>query len=681
MACLWPWSAVYGADVRLSIDAVSASPNYELTRDENDLAQLVDGERSSFPIWTNRNSVGWQNKTPVVLKGSVLRNGRTEPVVGLNVFTAKGEYAGVYPPMRTDVYCGSDGRGWRHSAVSTPDVELFPDRSAVTIPIALDSPCSDSLAVIFHFNGAFLMLDEISPVVGSLPEGVTKTEARMVIAAGQLIDDSQSRFKKNLESNQNQWLGRYIEANEITDAQAWLSQPWSSLEMQSVTPEVTAVQDLAILGSKSWSSDYVVGLLNGSAREQEFRLAWQAEAVKKRDVFMVLGVVAANGKTVFDPLRPVAEEGITIPPRSMAYLLIRESASASYAQVVTVTSNLGFRRELQVNVEMLSGLSDEGQPAPAVVAWSYLSDSPIWRESNRTELISLLKGAGVNVFVVHPMNVPVPGAHGEWTRTGRALREELRAYKGAGTVLIYLAWDERLKSASDERLRRDVKVWAARLIKVMSETGYTFDDWALYPVDEPIGTDYELIAKVGRWIKEEDARVRIYSNPGQLDFRDVLPGSGLQSAAAVVDIWQPLVGNVSRLIRPVVSRGGGQKWWIYDVVRQPAKATSPNCYRRLGWEAVRSNATGIGFWSFSDTGRSSAWDDYDGIRPDWAVVYEEPDGAVTVSRRWEAFSQGIRDYRALKNCGLVQNQESITYDSCKRFESALSETFSVLSCK
>ncbi|MCL4779485.1 MAG: hypothetical protein KJ049_04815 [Gammaproteobacteria bacterium] len=674
--------SAYAGSPALQIYSAVPAPNYEITRDADDLAQMTDGHRNQFPIWTNRKSVGWQNKSPVVLKGRILSVGRNTSVMGLNFSTAKGDYAGVYPPMRIDVYCGSDKRGWHHSAFTAPDAGGYADRSTITVPINFESSCSESFAIVIHFLGAFLMLDEISPVVGYPSVAITESKAEPELAPDRLVDDSKNRLKEQLAADQRAWLRRYIEFNEMQNGAAWLSPPWSSLEMQSLSPEMTAVTSLAIQGSQDWSNDYIVGLLNGSSEAQEFFLSGRAAAVKKREVLVVMSVLAANGRTVFDPLRPLASEGVRVPPQSMTYLLIREVASESYSQVLTVTSNQGLRRELQVNVEILPGISDRRGPGPAVVVWSYLSDAPLWREDNRNALISLLREGGVNVFVVHPSSIPLPGDAGEWARLGATLSRELQAYRGAKQVLLYLAWDDRLRPTNDdELLRRDVQEWTARLIRLMTDEGYNFDDWAIYPVDEPKGGDYKLIAKVGEWIKEKEGKIRIYANPGQVNIRDLVPGGALQSAAAFVDIWQPLLGTPAKVMRPLVNKGRDQEWWIYQVGRQPAKAIPPGCYRKLGWEAVRNSATGFGFWSFSDTGKSSAWDDYDGIRPDWAVVYEEPDGAVTSSRRWEAFRQGIRDYRALQECQAVHGNEKSTRESCDRFEEILSISFAGLRCE
>jgi len=87
-------------------------------------------------------------------------------------------------------------------------------------------------------------------------------------------------------------------------------------------------------------------------------------------------------------------------------------------------------------------------------------------------------------------------------------------------------------------------------------------------------------------------------------------------------------------------------WWVYDNPLSPAKASGGMFYRSLSWGAWSVNAVGIGFWSFSDTGRSSAWDDFDGRRPDYSVIYDY-DGTLIKSLRWESFCDGVEDFKLL----------------------------------
>ena len=56
-------------------------------------------------------------------------------------------------------------------------------------------------------------------------------------------------------------------------------------------------------------------------------------------------------------------------------------------------------------------------------------------------------------------------------------------------------------------------------------------------------------------------------------------------------------------------------------------------------------------YTYGDIGWGSnpgtAWDDFDGERPDFAVVYEGEGDAIVSSRRWEAWRMGIEDYELL----------------------------------
>jgi hypothetical protein len=92
--------------------------------------------------------------------------------------------------------------------------------------------------------------------------------------------------------------------------------------------------------------------------------------------------------------------------------------------------------------------------------------------------------------------------------------------------------------------------------------------------------------------------------------------------------------------------------WTYDVPA-PSKASSPgSTYRLLPWEAWARGLQGCGFWAYGDTGLRSAdaWNDFDGRRWDFAVVYGEtgsPRGllgeGLAPSKRWQAFRIGIQD--------------------------------------
>lgn len=71
----------------------------------------------------------------------------------------------------------------------------------------------------------------------------------------------------------------------------------------------------------------------------------------------------------------------------------------------------------------------------------------------------------------------------------------------------------------------------------------------------------------------------------------------------------------------------------------------------MSWQAFYLGFKGAGFWNYADTGSGenlgSAWDDFDGKRPDFSVIYEGENGTIVSSRRWEAWRMGVEDYELL----------------------------------
>jgi hypothetical protein len=71
----------------------------------------------------------------------------------------------------------------------------------------------------------------------------------------------------------------------------------------------------------------------------------------------------------------------------------------------------------------------------------------------------------------------------------------------------------------------------------------------------------------------------------------------------------------------------------------------------MPWKAFLLGFKGAGFWAYADIGGGqdpgTAWDDFDGNNPDYAVIYEGEGNTVLSSRRWDAWRVGVEDYELL----------------------------------
>lgn len=639
----WPQS---GTRLPLRVEASNIEPNYPLTRDKRDLEQLTDQLTVPFPAWTRRESVGWSHRTPVLLTVRVMAGAARQ----VRLMTAKNLSADVLPPARVDAYCGRPQAGWVHVGNAVPKPDAVADRTSLWVDVPFDSPCSGELALVLHARGSFLMVDEIEAHGSLQATAMTAPGQEPGVHDGSIIGDSIRRLRARYVSDNEARVSTLLREKASRQPFAWLVNPWQDLAPGQWQADMSRTE-LSLSAAEGWPVSFVVGMANASTEPATFRASLCEAAASRARFSELVPVLAANGQMIPDALRTLDRQELPVGLGSLGWLYVTLDAPV-HTQTCEVRISSGDRtiQDLRLKLTDIGRLPSSDSAAPKAGTWAYLSDKPIWTRENQADLVRALVSAGVNVFVIHPDSIPVPGAKANWEVAAK-LRSDLAAYRGAGTVLLYLAWDRAGVGKDDSGPgQREVAQWLERLLPLMEAAGYSYADWALYPMDEPGPDDYAWLLRISRWIKERNDQVRLYANPGRVGLADLVPGSSLQELVDVIDIWQPLRGEAADRLAPVLRKKAPDRWWIYQVGLAPAKAIPPRCYRSSGAAAARLGAAGFGFWSFSDTGGSSAWDDFDGRRPDWAVVYEDANGGILSSRRWEAFQQGIRDFSALKAC-------------------------------
>ena len=174
----------------------------------------------------------------------------------------------------------------------------------------------------------------------------------------------------------------------------------------------------------------------------------------------------------------------------------------------------------------------------------------------------------------------------------------------------------------------------------LEQHGFTYDQWAFYPIDEPWNTGFTHIPDLKRFctmIKRAEPRAQNYTDPAGLvrveyveEFKDL------------IDIWQPEMNLLKRDPELVEwFRLNADHFWSYEAPG-PGKNLLPlGHFRAFAWLAWSFGCEGAGYWVYK--ANDIWWPIRDG---DWSAVYQTND-LVVPSRRWEADRDGVEDYRAL----------------------------------
>lgn len=442
---------------------------------------------------------------------------------------------------------------------------------------------------------------------------------------------------------------------------AWVENPWDTL---TSTPSLTRIQDgvgksVRLSGIQNEYETSCIGILNPTSADRMVSLSWDGDATVAQAVQVrsVKAVMAADGQVVYDALIPHAlSEPINMAPNTTTYLwltvdLRRLPVGSSTASLELSSSKSKLRIPFEIHVANTTLQQGE----IGAVNWAYTKDLPIWQDPKAA--VNDLVAHRINVFVIPASDLPQPTTRSTaHTATFPKLSAYLQLFGTKSFYLLYfqwiperfneqgLSWLDPSSGFDPHQRRRAVEDWLKLIRDTMAQAGVKESQWALYPVDEPSGKHRAFMQFMLSLFKELAPTVQIYANPIDTPSNPTSV-SDLQALEPYVDIWQPDISFAEKSGKGFF-QSLRKKWWIYGNPTRPAKSQAPMHYRSISWRAWQLGASGVGFWSYSNTGGTSAWDDLDGRMPDWAVVYEgDP---LISSRRWEAFREGVEDFLLLR---------------------------------
>jgi hypothetical protein len=652
----------------LMVIGFSHPPNYKLCTDQNDIHQLTDRKVTTFPIWMQKETVGWAAATPIAIELRLILTGTVQrPQSGrLRLHSAKGLGAGVDIPRHVDVYARDDNDKLILVGSLTPNSGKLPDKSAYWLDIDIQA-ATDSLVVVLHAAGDYLFLDEIEWLASGT--GHLSPSLSNIGNVRAALEDSIRRVSRGLKKS------AALEVEEatlsLTDhaVYVWSQDPWNEINLADVRQQINNRPSLVeVRGYVNEHESICLGIIVGKdVASTGIRATVSGLSSQSVKFYEVRSVIAGNGKRVYDPLVPLDERGtLSAKPGEPVYLWMDLNfvALGPGNHRFEIRLDSGGRVDTVPGMASVSAYTGQGVTRLRAVNWAYLSDLPVFR--NKTVAAQDLVRHGINTFVAHPAEIPGVALDGSWRiKPDSNFLTTVELAKQHGMLLLYLGWSDIKNPLNlpnrvgilDAAAKKRLLGWVQKISAYLAERGLPLDHWALYPVDEPSRQGLQVVKAVALAIKEWNPAVQVYTDLN-IYANPPIELSDLRDVQNLVDYWQPNVLVVRSRLGDFFKELQ-KDWWIYGNPKSPAKLASPlHDYRMLAWWAWYYGASGVGFWSYSDTGGSSAWEDIDGRRPDWAVVYETPEGIVS-SRRWEAFREGLEDYVLLSGMKRTEAQKSM----------------------
>lgn len=686
------------------------SPNYSLTLDSTDSTKLTDGHYASGFFWTSRKeTVGWQQSGTIrieidlrasyAIDGICLDTARGEKSgvsfpqrVDMFVSVDGEHYAYLGDLLQGNDH--SDGpyqvKKFRSSRLATAgryvtlfiqpkgeytfvdEIEvlgsgskLMPDK---VYPIKSEElvPLQQDLNYLSHYAHALRdiadnMIEKVNnwgseyPDASAIVAGLKRLESR-------LDDPAVYSDRDKLRRVQNELFDLHLGvlAPRFKDALiVWRKSPWAIFTPLDVPePEQRikeAVQfDLLRHGT---ASDAIV-LTNNTPRERKYRVSVQTSRVKGTspsiEVREAAPVLLAKSGLRADPLVVLRNGEFSIMPgeSKQIWLTVRaENCDAgTYVAYVAVSDKEGKRTAVKVPLNIKIWPVDMPKdPHLMVDNWAYLNWRPI--KDIPEQAVADLFAHHVNVIVVPPEQLPWPDARpaSQGAAGYSKFDRYLQYHKGARKFLFFMEYNnaelrsfrgkcEFMSDGWKSVFRSWIKAWVAHLRNL----GLSYDDFAFYPVDEPQNSkEAGYLVDTANAIKEIDPRLQVYTT---LDSLNRLNSSDLVRIARTIDIFQVSAVSLPSLSSSAL-KGTGKPLWVYG---EGGKIADPmGFFRSIAWQAFQNGIAGIGFWAYADTGPSgTAWNDLDGTRPDFSVIYEGANSIIS-SKRWEAWREGVEDYELL----------------------------------
>lgn len=651
--------------------SLSSKPNYALSAPPSDTTSLTDGKYSTGFFWTQKTTVGWQNVKTVEI---MIDLEKISTIGSISFSTARGIGSDVHYPSNISAFVGSE----KNKLLYVGDIAKEAD-SLTTVYQAKQLIMNNInvkgryILLEVELRGYYLFCDEIEVLEGANDTGrggnLTIDEARDYAQQIVRIDIEKKILNNILETNLNTDPS-HLEASGVEKKVAALSTlkevasvetdilslrqktlskqfPAKQILIEALTPwgHITALPqvsgvtptNLPLVMPRGGYDHAALLLTNPTAAplQVSLSLARSEAAAPELSLYEAKFIKTAAFETVPDPLVPV-KGGLTLLPGESKVLFLSAQAKQSGTWNSVMTISFGnFSAAVTINSKVVASALPQHQTLNSV-NWGYLNFPMI---KDRADIaVKDMAAHHTNVLVVPPnyLSLKSFGKQADFTALKHYLVQSGKNDKVLffmGNTLKTVYSNEANVKFLDDQWKSGFKLWYDGLLKTTIEAGYSPEQIYLYPYDEMHGDEIDQFIAFASWAKKTIHNVNFFAT---IDTKEAL------KALPYLDIAQLILNND---LLSAANQYSTVKW-IYGT-QKPAKSLSPYAYYRLmSWKAFLSGYKGIGFWDYADAS-GSAWDDFDGKNPDYAVIYEGENNTIISSRRWEAWRMGIEDYELL----------------------------------
>ena len=649
---------------------LSVKPNYPYTAPFTDKKSLTDGVYTTDNrFWTQKTTVGWQLQNVSI----TIDLNQIQTIDSVIFSTGRASDVGVYYPKNIFIFLSNDKTGWKYVGDAADVIDNLPgtnQRKNFSISKINQSGRYVKISVIRQ--GLFIFCDEIKVIKGQKLDNkkfllVRQDSLAKVIDSLQLPDNNRrgilrqsnslsylrngailkstlqdpnvsynfQNYKRELgEQNANYLNTKFIEPYTLE-----MYNPWENLDEfrkpSGSSGNLNYNFNMIPIGDVRYGSFLLTNL---NLKNKQFYFKFLQNSKYNLEVYAVPFVSSSFYNTIPDPMVEVKDSFLINPGESQMFIFELTGREEGTTQgMFNITSSEKIS-QINYNVGIINNFVNQNSESLNVNVWAYFTGPLV--NDHKKEVSEDLQQHHVNTMVVPPTFLPriKDTAFSSFTTY-------LQNLKGSKNILLYMDYSlpERRNNYKGGDFMSDewkgyFKIWYKNILNIVSKNVGTDTDIYLYPYDEISNQNFSDFKRLIKWTRNAIPGVKFYAT--------LNTQNSIDSILPLVDIAQVLP-SLAKILPAHTC-----EIWIYTG-NTPSRALSPySFYRLMSWDAFFNGYKGIGFWNYASESNGNNLnlisDKFLNLSSSFSVIYNDVNGNILSSRRWEAFRLGIEDYSILQ---------------------------------